>query len=143
MTGVNKVILLGNLGKDPEIRTLDGGRKVASFSLATNENIKDKTGNWTTLTEWHNIVCWGGLVDRIEGRIRKGSLVFIEGKLRTSSWDDKNTGAKRFKTEIMAESVNMLEGKRDDASDASAPMQQSAPAEVLPAQPIGTDDLPF
>ena len=110
---VNKVILLGNLGKDPEVRTLEGGAKVAKFSLATSESYKDKAGNRVDQTEWHNVVVWRGLADIAERYLRKGSSVFIEGKIRSRSWDDKD-GNKKYITEIVADNLTLVGGKRDD-----------------------------
>ncbi len=107
MAGVNKVILIGNLGKDPETRTFEGGTKKASFSLATAESFKDKDGNKQDRTEWHNVVFWGNLVDVIGKYLKKGSQVYIEGKLTTRSYEDKE-GQKKYITEILGQSLTML-----------------------------------
>ena len=91
---VNKVILIGNLGKDPEIRKLESGATVARFSLATNENYKDKSGEWQTQTEWHDVVLWRNLAERAENSLKKGFMIYLEGKLTTRSWEDQE-GNKR------------------------------------------------
>lgn len=122
MAGVNKVILVGNLGKDPEIRNLDQATKVASFPLATTEVFRDKTGNKVEQTEWHNVVLWRNLADVAEKYLRKGNTVYIEGKIRTRSWEDKD-GVKKYFTEIVADTMNMLGGKRDDSN--SGPREAS------------------
>ncbi len=110
MKGLNKVLLLGNLGKDPEVQTLEGNIKVAKFSLATTEAYKDENGQLHTHTEWHNIILWRGLADLAEKYLRKGSSVHIEGKNRTRSFDDKQ-GVKRYVTEIIAEQLILLDKK--------------------------------
>ena len=114
MKGLNKVLLLGNLGKDPEVQTLESNIKVARFSLATSESYKDEHGQVQTHTEWHSIVLWRGLADLAEKYLRKGSSVHIEGKNRTRSYDDKQ-GVKRFVTEIVAEQLILLD-KKDNTS---------------------------
>jgi single-strand DNA-binding protein len=140
---VNKVILLGNVGKDPEVKYFDNDVAVASFSLATSETYKDKSGQKQTKTEWHNIVAWRWLGKLAENYIKKGSQIYVEGKLTTRSWDDKD-GNKRYTTEIVANSIQLL-GKKDSGnSDASAP----APSIDAAPQDTGlgdgeADDLPF
>ena len=119
MAGINKVILVGNLGKDPEVRYLEGGTAVANFTLATSESFKDKTsGERKTNTEWHNIVLWRGLAEIAEKFLKKGMQVYIEGKLRTRQWQDKD-GNNRYTTEIVADNLQML-GRREDNSSLSA-----------------------
>jgi single-strand DNA-binding protein len=110
MRGLNKVTLIGNLGKDPEIQTLEGNIKVAKFSLATTENYKDSNGQNQSTTDWHNIVLWRGLADLANNYLKKGSLVYVEGKLKTRSYDDKD-GHKKYVTEIMAEQLILLDKK--------------------------------
>ena len=110
MAGVNKVILLGHLGKDPEAFTFENGVKKVSFSLATTESYKDKDGNRIDQTEWHNIVLWRGLADVAEKYLNKGSQVYVEGKIKTRAWDDKD-GNKRYTTEIVVNNMQMLGGK--------------------------------
>ena len=115
MAGVNKVILVGNLGKDPEVRHLESGAVVANFPLATSESYKDrKTGERITQTEWHNIVIWRGLAEVAEKYLKKGSSVYVEGKLRTRSWDDQN-GVKKYITEVIADNMTMLGGRNDSS----------------------------
>ena len=111
MSGINKVILVGNVGKDPEIRHLEGGIAVAKFPLATSEIYKTKDGQRVDQTEWHNIVMWRGLAESAEKYLRKGALVYIEGKIRTRSWDDKE-GNKKYTTEIVADTMTMLSSSR-------------------------------
>ncbi|MBK8673573.1 MAG: single-stranded DNA-binding protein [Bacteroidetes bacterium] len=107
MRGVNKVILIGHLGKDPEVRKLDANSTIAKFSLATTEAFKTKDGNWVDQTEWHNIVMWRGLAERAERDLKKGMLIYLEGKIRTRSWEDKE-GNKRYTTEVVVDSFLLL-----------------------------------
>lgn len=109
MASVNKVILIGNLGKDPEVRHLEGGVAVARFPIATSESFKDKSGQKQERTEWHNIVVWRGLAEVAEKYLRKGNSVFIEGKIRTNSYQDKE-GVQRYSTEIVVDNLTMLGG---------------------------------
>jgi len=111
---VNKVILVGRLGKDPELRSIPSGTSVAKFSLATDERFTDKAGEKQERTEWHNIVVWGKLAEICGQYLRKGKLVYIEGSIRTDSWDDKETGVKKYRTEIIANTMQMLDKKGDD-----------------------------
>lgn len=111
MAGVNKVILIGNLGRDPELKYLEGNVARANFSLATSDSYKDKNGNRVDQTEWHNIVMWRGLAETAEKYLKKGTQVYIEGKLQTRQWNDKE-GHKRNTTEIVAESYVILQ-RRD------------------------------
>lgn len=138
MAGVNKVILVGNLGKDPEAFTFDNGVKKVSFSLATTESYKDKEGNRVDQTEWHNVVLWRGLADVAEKYLSKGNQVYIEGKIKTRSWDDKD-GIKRYTTEIYCDNMTMLSGRKEQSTTESAKVDESA------AEPIQgpEDDLPF
>ena len=131
MAGVNKVILVGNLGKDPEVKYLDNGVAVANFSLATTENYKNKEGEKVSQTEWHNIVLWRGLAEVAEKYLKKGASVYIEGKIKTRKWEDKD-GNTRYNTEILADNMTMLGGKPSS----------EAPVEVAPATDK-KDDLPF
>jgi len=108
---VNKVILVGNLGKDPEIKYTQNGIPVAKFSLATNERFKDKSGEWQDRTEWHYIVAWQRLAEIVGEYVKKGSKVYIEGSLRTSSWEDKQSGEKKYRTEIIAQDLVLLGGR--------------------------------
>jgi single-strand DNA-binding protein len=116
---VNKVILIGNLGKDPEVKFTPQGTAVAKFSLATNERYKDKSGEWQDRTEWHNIVAWQRLAEIAGEYLKKGRSVYIEGRLRTDSWDDKETGQKKYRTEIVANDLVLLGGGRDAGAGGS------------------------
>ena len=137
MAGINKVILIGNLGKDPEIRSLENGVKVASFSLATTESYKNKDGQKVEQTEWHNIVVWRGLAEVAEKYLKKGSQIYLEGKIRTRSWDDKE-GNKKYTTEIIGDTFTMLGSRRDEGHQNTEP---SSPSE--PKEKEQEDDLPF
>jgi single-strand DNA-binding protein len=128
MAGINRVILVGYLGKDPEVRTIDSGAKVANFTLATTEVYKDKNGERKEITEWHNVACWRNLADIAEKYLTKGKLIYVEGKLRTRSWEDN--GVKRSITEIMADNFTMLGAK----SDTVAPSAPSVPVQAQTTQ---------
>ena len=144
MSGINKVILVGHLGKDPEVRHLDGGVTVASFPLATSETY-NKDGKRIEQTEWHNIVLWRGLAEVASKYLTKGKLVYIEGKLRTRSFEDKE-GHKKYTTEIVAESFTMLGRKSDFENDSNNTNQQSNKHDEQPMtydQDSPDDDLPF
>lgn len=108
MRGVNKVMLIGNLGKDPDVQLLEGNIAVAKFPLATTESYKDKTGKLMSQTEWHMVVLWRGLAELAQKYLHKGSLVYIEGRLKTRTWDDKD-GHKKFATEVVGENLIMLD----------------------------------
>ncbi|MES2285068.1 MAG: single-stranded DNA-binding protein [Bacteroidota bacterium] len=114
MIALNKVILVGNLGKDPEVRHLEGGVAVASFTLATSESYKDKSGQLIEQTEWHNIKVWRGLAESAEKYLKKGMSIYVEGKLRTRSWDDKD-GHKRYMTEIVGDTFTILSKKEGNS----------------------------
>lgn len=148
---VNKVILVGNVGKDPEVRHLDSGVAVANFPLATSESYNAKNGERVTTTEWHNIVLWRGLADVAEKYVKKGRQLYIEGKIRTRSWDDKE-GNKRYTTEIYGDQMTMLGTKADNQGGGSsqsggnqANSQTSSPTINEPTieEPSGDEDLPF
>ena len=113
---INKVILIGNLGRDPEVRHLESGSVVAKFPVATNESYKDKAGEWQTLTEWHNIIAWRALAERAERSLRKGSLVYIEGKLTHRKYQDQD-GNDRYTTEVVANTFRMLEKRQEGTSE--------------------------
>lgn len=163
---LNKVLLIGNVGKDPEIRHLETGASVATITLATSERFKDRSGEQKEVTEWHTIVAWRQLADLAANYIRKGSQIYVEGKLRTRNWDDQN-GVKHYVTEIVADSIQLLD-RRSAAAPAQGGYQQPAvapqpqsqyrqPAPQPAAQPAqttpyvspedlgedGLDDLPF
>jgi single-strand DNA-binding protein len=135
---LNKVMLIGNLGKDPELRYTTSGVAVATFSLATNESWKDQDGNTQERTEWHNIVAWKKLAEICGEWLKKGKKVYIEGRIQTRSYDDKNTGAKKYITEIVAENMIMLDSKGSQESAAPTPgvTESASPAAV-------ENDLPF
>lgn len=158
---LNKVMLIGNVGRDPEIRYLEGttgNTKVATFTLATTERYRDRGGEFRENTEWHNIVAWRNSADVAEKFIRKGTQLYIEGRLRTRSWTDQ-TGAKRYTTEVQVDNLQLLGKKNDNPGATGAPLAQptvQSPAQqvpVQPAQPLQTtpqafqdepsDDLPF
>jgi len=136
---VNKVILLGNVGKDPEIRSTGGGTMVANFTLATSDRFQDPQGNWQDRTEWHNLVAFKRLAEIVRDYVKKGSKLYIEGKIQTRSWDDKETGAKRYRTEIIVNDLSLLSG-RDDGSAGGYSRSSSAATNVDQRQPAGHDD---
>jgi len=105
---VNKVMLIGNLGRDPEVRSTPSGQPVATFSLATNRRYKDREGNRQEQTEWHNIVCWGRQAEIAGQYLTKGKQIYVEGRIQTRSWDDKQTGEKKYMTEIVCDNFQML-----------------------------------
>jgi len=141
---VNKVILMGHAGKDPEVRHMDNNLTVARFSLATNERW-NKDGNWVDHTEWHNIVVWRDLAERTEKFIRKGSLIYVEGKIRSRSYDDKD-GVKRYVTEIIADTMRLVGSKPEGTQTAAAqpvPQNESMPPIETTHLDSVPDDLPF
>src|SRR6187399_388375 len=145
MSGVNKVILIGRLGKDPEVRNLDNGAVVANFSIATSESYKDRTtGEKKEITEWHNIVLWRGLAEISQKYLHKGDMVYIEGKLRTRSWE--KDGVTRYTTEIVADNMNMLSPRSSGNGGGYANAESGPVAEGIKATASAdnsTDDLPF
>jgi single-strand DNA-binding protein len=159
--GVNKVILLGNVGKDPEIRSTPSGTMVANFTLATTDRQKDQQGNWQDKTEWHNLVAFSRTAEIIRDYVKKGSKLFIEGKIQTRSWDDKESGAKRYRTEIIVNDLSLLSGRDEGGSGgysrgsgsssgasagSSSGMDQRQPAgheDYAQSAEISDDDIPF
>jgi single-strand DNA-binding protein len=143
MASVNKAILIGNLGADPELRYTPTGDAVASFSIATTEKFKDKDGNLRESTEWHNIVCWKRLAEIAHEYLKKGSPVYIEGAIKTRSYDDKN-GIKKYRTEIITQRLQLL-GSRGQGQGQGQAAGQSAPVQDAqePSMPAEDDDLPF
>ena len=153
--GVNKVFLLGNVGKDPEIRTTAGGMTVASFSLATADRAKDAQGNWADKTEWHNLVCFQRTAEIVRDYVKKGSQLFVEGKIQTRSWDDKTSGEKKYKTEILVNELSLLGGKGGGSGDSgggsyqksnTAPYGGTSATSSAPDyadQGITDEDIPF
>lgn len=141
---LNKVTLIGRLGKDPEVRHFDNNSSVCNFSLATSEMYNDKDGNRVEQTEWHNIAIWRkGLVDVAEKFLKKGSLVYLEGKLRTRSWDDQD-GNKKYTTEIVVDNFKMLDKKEGSTPSGQTPPPPSVQDNPMPAGGDDiVDDLPF
>ncbi len=125
---VNKVILVGHLGKDPEVKYTQSGTPVASFSLATSERFKDKDGNWQDRTEWHNVVLWQRLAEIAGEYLKKGRMVYVEGRIQTRSWDDKNTGEKKYRTEIVGNDIVLLGGGQRESSEEGGGFQRRAAA---------------
>lgn len=144
---VNKVTLIGNLGKDPEVRKLENGTSVGRFSIATTESYKDKEGNWQNVTEWHNVVVWRDLADRAEQRLHKGSTVFVEGKISYRKYTDSN-GVEKTSTDIICNHFLLLDKKQPASQQGygSDPGQQYQTAETaiyMPPPVADGDDLPF
>lgn len=159
---INKVILVGNLGQDPEVRTLENGTKVAKFSVATNENYQDKAGEWQTITEWHNVVAWRRLAETSENYLKKGGRVYVEGKLTTRKWQDQN-GNDRYSTDVVARILRNLEKRESSgsgghnnfpsakdefpASKVNTSTSSAPPTDINNAAPkkleASDDDLPF
>ena len=157
---INKVTLLGNVGKDPEIRSTPGGTMVATFGLATSDRAKDAQGNWQDRTEWHSLVAFTRTAEIVRDYVKKGSKLYIEGTLRTNSWDDKTSGQKRYKTEIIVNELILLTGREEGAggsggysrassSSSAASFDQRTPAaagghdEYAQSAEISDDDIPF
>jgi len=151
---LNRVTLIGNLGKDPEVKFTPSGTPVAKIALATNERFKDKNGEWQDRTEWHNVVLWQRLAEIAGEYLKKGGKVYIEGRLQTRSWDDKQTNQKKYMTEVVAGTMVLLGGRGEgggggeghSGGSRSAPnhFDQSAPEhEPAGASPITDEDIPF
>ena len=159
MKSVNKVILIGHLGKDPEVKYTPQGTPVAKITLATNSKFKGKDGNWQETTEWHNVVLWQRLAEIAGEYLKKGGQVYIEGRLQTRSWDDKQTGQKKYMTEVVANDLVLLGGRGQSGGgehagstrgvstsssgntfDQSVPEPEQAP---VGASPITDEDIPF
>lgn len=142
MASLNKVMLIGNLGKDPEVRFTASGQAVASFSLATSESYKDKSGEKVEKTEWHNITLWGKLAEIAGEYLSKGKTIYVEGRLQTRKWQDKS-GNDRYTTEIVGDKMQMLsaKGERSGGGDSSSAQKSSAPSYEEP--PFQDDDIPF
>jgi single-strand DNA-binding protein len=141
---VNKVTLLGNVGKDPEIRSTPSGVMVANLTLATSDNQKDAQGAWQERTEWHNLVAFKRTAEIVRDYVKKGSKLYIEGKITNRSWDDKETGQKRYKTEILVNELVLLSGREDGVSSGgySRPASSSgSTASFDQRQPAGQDDI--
>ena len=154
--GINKAFLLGHVGKDPEIRSTNGGTIVANFSLATADRQKDSQGNWQDRTEWHNLVAFNRTAEIVRDYVRKGSQLLVEGKIQTRSWDDKDSGEKKYRTEIFVYDLTLLGGRSEDhgrGSSNSGGYARTATGGYSQAQPvngdgysnqeIGAQDIPF
>jgi single-strand DNA-binding protein len=156
--GVNKVFLLGNVGKDPEIKATAGGMTIATFGLATADRAKDQQGNWTDRTEWHNLVAFQRTAEIVRDYVKKGSQLYVEGKIQTRSWDDKESGQKKYRTEILVNELTLLgkpggggnEGGSGSYSRSSSTSYGSGSSSAAPSsqpdyadQGITDDDIPF
>ncbi|MEG9432120.1 single-stranded DNA-binding protein [Terriglobus sp. ADX1] len=157
--GVNKVILLGNVGKDPEIRATPSGMVIAQLTLATADRQKDQSGNWVDKTEWHNLVCFGRTAEIVRDYVKKGKQLYIEGKLQTRSWDDKETNQKKYRTEIIVNDLSLLGGGEGGGGGRSsggysqssgggnygntASFDQRTPQNDYANEGITDDDIPF
>jgi single-strand DNA-binding protein len=156
--GTNKALLLGHVGKDPEIRSTAGGTTVATFSLATADRQKDGQGNWTDKTEWHNLVALSRTAEVVRDYVKKGTQLFIEGKIQTRSWDDKSTGEKKYRTEILIDELTLLGGRSGGENGSSSygsgraysrgsagsfAQSQSTSGDHYGDQGISDDDIPF
>ncbi len=157
--GTNKALLLGNVGKDPEIRSTNSGTIVATFSLATADRQKDGSGNWTDRTEWHHLVAFNRTAEIIRDYVKKGTQLFIEGKIQTQSWDDKATGEKKYRTEVLIDQLTLLGSTqsrenrspghgsgKDHFLGQSSTYNKAAPAagvDEYAYQGISDDDIPF
>jgi single-strand DNA-binding protein len=154
---VNKVFLLGNVGKDPEIRSTPGGAIVANFTLATSDRFQDAQGNWQDRTEWHTLVTFKRTAEIVRDYVKKGTKLFVEGKLQTRSWDDKESGQKRYKTEVVVFELSLLSGREEGSSGAGG-YSRTAGSSTVPDQrasatavsddysqsaEISDDDIPF
>ena len=154
---INKVTLVGNLGRDPELRRLESGAAVAQFSIATSENYKDRNGEWQSSTEWHDIVLWRNLAERAESQLKKGMLIYLEGKLSTRKWEDKD-GNPRKTTEVVGSYLRVINRREEQTGGGYTPSAQASTAQASPpasnaeesqtATPLakpdaGKDDLPF
>lgn len=152
MKSVNKVILVGNLGKDPEVKYTPSGTAVAKFSIATSNRYKDKNDQWQEQTEWHNVVAWARLAEIAGEYLKKGNKVYVEGRLQTRSWDDKNTNQKKYMTEVVVNDLVLLGGRGEAAGDdggraraaSTTNFDQRVPEpEHANAGPITDEDIPF
>ncbi len=152
---VNKVILVGRLGRDPETRYTSGGQAVANFTMATDESFKDRSGERQKRTEWHRVVLWGKLAEIAQQYLKKGMLVYIEGRIQTRQWEDKRDGQKRQTTEIVGNVMRMLTSRAEGAAAGAGGMSQSrsadadldvagpGPEEASPGPEISDEDIPF
>lgn len=148
---VNKAILIGNVGRDPEVRHLESGMATASFTMATSERFKDKSGEWKEQTEWHNIVCWRNTAELVEKYVRKGTQLYVEGKIKTRKYTTKD-GIEKYVTEIVADSIQFIGKKSDNPANAGVQAQPQPQAQPQQSTDIGKEiidsiddssDLPF
>ncbi|MBS1849692.1 MAG: single-stranded DNA-binding protein [Acidobacteria bacterium] len=149
---LNRVQLIGNLGKDPEVKYTPSGTPVAKLTIATNERFKDKGGEWQDRTEWHNVVLWQRLAEIAGEYLKKGGKVYIEGRLQTRSWDDPKTNTKKYMTEVVGSDLILLSGRGDGgggggdfggARSSNSFDQRTPEPEMSPASPISDEDIPF
>jgi single-strand DNA-binding protein len=151
---VNKVILIGNVGQDPDIRYTPSGAALAKFSIATNERFKDKSGEWQARVDWHNVVAWQRLAEIVGEYVKKGSKVYIEGKLQTSSWQDRNSSETKYRTEVVARELVLLgngsgnSGQGDDADSRrndrrGSNHEENEEPDSQYASQISDDEIPF
>lgn len=147
---INKATLIGNVGKDPEVKFLPSGSAVANFTLATSERFKDKSGEFQERTEWHNLVAYQRLAEIVRDYVKKGSKLYVEGRIQTRSWDDQQSGQKRYRTEIVVNDLVLLsgrgEGESGSYSRSTASYDQRPPAgadELVQSTEITDDDIPF
>jgi single-strand DNA-binding protein len=148
---VNKVILLGNVGKDPEVKFLPSGSAVANFTLATSERFKDKAGEWQDRTEWHNLTAYQRLAEIIRDYVKKGSKLYVEGRIQTRSWDDQASGQKKYRTEIIVNELVLLSGRGENeggggfsrSNTSSFDQRPPAQAEEFAGTEITDEDIPF
>jgi single-strand DNA-binding protein len=138
---VNKVILVGNVGQDPEVKYTASGVPVAKVSLATNERFKDRSEQWQDRTEWHSIVAWQRLAEIVGEYVHKGSKLYVEGKLQTSTWEDKQTGEKKYRTEIVAREILLLSSRENGQEDRQTTAGEESTPDPAPT-PVD-DDIPF
>src|SRR5450432_877696 len=144
---VNKVILVGNVGKDPEVKYTPGGMPVARFSVATSENYKDRNDEWQERTEWHSMVAWQRLAEIVGEYVRKGATLYIEGRLQTSSWEDRESGSRKYRTEIVARDIVLLSNGNRGPTRAARQERRDIPASTDGMQEPGeaeiSEDIPF
>lgn len=146
---LNKAMLIGNVGKDPEVKLLANGSAVANFTLATSERFKDKSGEFQERTEWHNLVAFQRLAEIVRDYVKKGSKLYVEGRIQTRSWDDQQSGQKRYKTEILVNDLVLLSGRGDGESGGSRggssydQRQPAAADDLAQSTEITDDDIPF
>jgi single-strand DNA-binding protein len=138
---LNKVMLIGNLGRDPEVRHTTSGQTVASFSLATSRKWRDRDGNRQEQTEWHNIVCWGRQAEIAGQYLTKGRQIYVEGRIQTRSWDDQQSGEKKYRTEVVCDNFQMLGSRGSGSEYGGGP--ESSPAEPASDDGPDDDDIPF